>query len=168
MGAVIVAICGLLTVISGLLCVLTWCPKKRKPSFLRIQSWTLFFCAGWLLSTMVTYDYFFATQSAQIIINLHGNLVRKPVVQRYAHLLGFTNAYRDVYLCTSLFCYHSVILLGILADEFSYIVVKVLTVIPWFAAILAAVAAAVLYLTARRADAEQDEKNGCAGPGLNV
>lgn len=98
-GAVITALCALLAILSGVFCAFTWCPTRHRVSFLRIQSWALFFCAAWLFATLVTYDYFFATRSAQITINLDGLLVPEPVIQRLANLLNFTYAYRDVSFC---------------------------------------------------------------------
>ncbi|KAI9573384.1 hypothetical protein HD554DRAFT_2202148 [Boletus coccyginus] len=138
-GAVITVICAILAILSGVFCTFTWCPVKHKTSFCRIQSWTLFFCATWLFATLVTYDYFFASRSAQITINLHGLRVPESVIQRLANLLDFTHAYRDVYYW------------------------RLLAVLPWFTFIFAVVAGVVLHLTASRADAsasktEQDEK----------
>ncbi|KAF8551050.1 hypothetical protein OG21DRAFT_1487295 [Imleria badia] len=137
-GAVITALCALLALLSGGFCAFTWCPVKHKVSFFRMQSWTLFFCAAWLFATLVTYDYFFATRSAQITINLDGLPVPEPVIQRLANLLNFTYAYRDVYF------------------------LRLLAVIPWFAFIMAVAAGVVLQLAAGRdtsaSSIEQDRK----------
>lgn len=98
-GAIITAICALLAILSSVFCAVTWHPIKYKVYSFRIQSWVLFLCAAWLFATLVTYDYFFVNRSAQIIINLHGQPIPEPIVQRLANLLDFTYVYRDVYFC---------------------------------------------------------------------
>ncbi|KAF8124334.1 hypothetical protein EV363DRAFT_1178124 [Boletus edulis] len=144
-GAVITAICAFLTIFTGVFCAFTWCPIKHKASLLRIQSWVLFFCAAWLLATLVSYDYFFANRSAQITVNLRGLPIPEPVMQRLANLLNFTRAYRDVYFF------------------------KLVAVIPWLTFISAVVTGVVLQLAAGRADAsssntERQEKRDRVGP----
>ena len=100
-GAVITVICALLAILSCVFCVFTWCPTNRKAFLFRVQSCALFLCAVWLLATLMIYDYFFATRSAQITVNLHGQRVPEAIIQRLADLLDFTYAYRDVYFCAS-------------------------------------------------------------------
>lgn len=95
-GAIITAICGLLAVLSVVFFVFTWRPIKHRASF-HIQSWTLFFCAEWLFATLLTFDYFFSSRSAQIIINLNGRPVSPSVIQHLAHILNFTHAYQATY-----------------------------------------------------------------------
>ncbi|KAN0079843.1 hypothetical protein V8E55_009409 [Tylopilus felleus] len=144
-GAIITAICGLLAVLSVVFFVFTWRPIKHRASFFHIQSWTLFFCAEWLFATLLTFDYFFSSRSAQIIINLNGRPVSPSVIQHLAHILNFTHAYQATYF------------------------LRLLAVMPWFACILAVVAGVMLQLAASRADAsvlitEQAEERGRLRP----
>lgn len=104
-GAVITVICAFLSIFSCALFAFTWCPIKQTAISFRIQSWALFLCAAWLFATLVIYDYFFATRSAQITINVHGQHVPETVIQRLAHLLDFTHAYRDAYFCAFSFSF---------------------------------------------------------------
>jgi len=132
-GAFITAICALLSILSCVLFVFMWCPIKHKASSFRIQAWTLYSCAAWLFATLVTYDYFFATRSAQITINFHGQRIPETVIQRLADLFDFTYAYRDVYF------------------------LRLLAVLPWFAFVSAVVAGVFLDLTAGRVEASSNK-----------
>lgn len=51
------------------------------------------------------------------------------------------------------FCFRGVVLLGTLIDDVSYVVVRLLAVLPWFAFIFAVVAGVVLRFAAGRAAA---------------
>ncbi|KAI6015881.1 hypothetical protein BKA83DRAFT_4340353, partial [Pisolithus microcarpus] len=143
--SVVLTGCALQVVLSALFIVFVFFPRCTTALFLRIQGWSLCFCGLWLLATLIPSDVFYATRQAQVSATLDGISVPAVEIQSIEQALGLSPYYKDA----SYFFVNSIFLL------------KLVTVLSWFALLFAVIAGFVLQLAAGRitfGDSPNDEK----------
>ncbi|KAH7912919.1 hypothetical protein BJ138DRAFT_1147266 [Hygrophoropsis aurantiaca] len=123
-GGVITAVCAVLAVLALVYLVFALLPAGQKSKTLCLQSATLAFGSVWLFAALVPFDIFYATRSAAISATLDGVAVPEALIQQLEGLTGVSPEYKNI----------------------NYL--KLVAILPWFAALFAAVAAGVLYVAA--------------------
>ncbi|KAL4079918.1 hypothetical protein V8B97DRAFT_2020669 [Scleroderma yunnanense] len=97
-GAVLTAGCGLLAIVSAICLGFLFRPL-RNVLFLRVQGWTLYACALWILATVIPFDVFFATRSASVTASLGGIPVSQTIIQSIESSLGVSPVYKHSWFC---------------------------------------------------------------------
>lgn len=128
-GVIISVICLILAILSllGLCCTH---PRVRasKAHTPRVLGGTIAFFAVFLFATLIAFDHFFATRSAQVTATLAGFALPASIIAQDQQALGVTSVYKHI----------------------SYL--RLLAILPWFTFLFAVLSAIELLRTARRAE----------------
>ncbi|EGN94480.1 hypothetical protein SERLA73DRAFT_188405 [Serpula lacrymans var. lacrymans S7.3] len=126
-GVVITTVCALIAVLTFVYLLFTFCSITNRPLGLRLQAFSLIFCAVWLFATLIPFDVYFANHSAQVTATLGGTQVPQSLIQLLENELGVSAVYKHIYY------------------------LRLLAVLPWFAFLFSLVAAGVLLVASGHA-----------------
>lgn len=98
-GGVLAGGCALLAILSALYLFCTFFRVRDNYTFLQVQAWSTYFCAIWLLATLIPFDLLFATGEAVVSASLNGISLSQNVIKDAEGALGISPLYRSRSYC---------------------------------------------------------------------